>query len=29
MNRSAEFDPTGNYIVSTSFDKSICIYDIS
>jgi len=27
--RSAEFDPTGNYIISTSFDKTICIYDIN
>ncbi|EAS04633.2 WD domain, G-beta repeat protein (macronuclear) [Tetrahymena thermophila SB210] len=26
--RSVEFDPTGNYMISTSFDKSICIYNI-
>ncbi len=27
--RSVEFDPTGNYIVSSSFDSTICVYDIN
>jgi WD40 repeat protein len=26
--RSVEFDPTSNYIVTSSFDCSVCVYDI-
>ena len=27
--RSVEFDPSTRYLATTSFDKSVCIYDLS